>query len=185
MTSAESVVHPPDIVAQLRLDHGSVRTLLNLFERVPVAGRAEYFCELVPVLVGHETAEEEVVYPAIRSLDPEAGPLLGGLIEEQAAATAVLARMEDLDPQSEDFASELVLLRRAVLAHAAREEVELFALLDQHAVYVDRPTLAVRYQLAKQAAPTHPHPHAPHTAPANLIMTPVASMVDRIRDALR
>lgn len=52
------------------------------------------------------------------------------------------------------------------------------------AVAVDeRVELGRRYVKAKDAAPTHPHPHAPDTPPGNVVLGPVAALVDRVRDA--
>jgi hypothetical protein len=45
--------------------------------------------------------------------------------------------------------------------------------------------LGERYKQAKAAAPTHPHPHAPDTPPANVVSGPVTALADRVRDAIR
>ena len=47
----------------------------------------------------------------------------------------------------------------------------------------DRIELGKRYVKAKEAAPTHPHPHAPDSPPGNVVLGPVAALVDRVRDA--
>ena len=45
--------------------------------------------------------------------------------------------------------------------------------------------MAKKMELARKAAPTHPHPHAPNTPPGNIAAGAVAAVVDKIRDALR
>lgn len=45
-------------------------------------------------------------------------------------------------------------------------------------------TLGHSAELAKQVAPTRPHPAAPDRPPANLIIDPAVSIVDKVRDVL-
>ncbi|HVX20302.1 MAG TPA: hemerythrin domain-containing protein [Acidimicrobiales bacterium] len=173
-----------DILTELLADHRAVGDLFHQWDRTPVEGREAYFCELAPVLVGHEVAEEMVVYPAIRGRDEAAAAVIDARLDEQAAAERLLSDMEGMDPTSGQFGDAFVQLRDAVLAHARSEEDEVFPLLDRYADTLDRPTLGIRYAKAKAAAPTHPHPHAPDTPPGNLVLGPIAAMVDRVRDAL-
>ena len=182
--TAGSDRNPVDILTQLLADHRATAELLGRWERTPAEGREAFFCEVVPTLVGHEVAEEEVVYPAIRGVDDGIGPILAARLEEQAAAEELLAQMEKMDPTSPVFETAFGQLRRAVLAHAEHEEDDVFPLLDRHADVLDRPSLGIRYERAKAAAPTHPHPHAPDTPPGNLVAGPIAAMIDRVRDAV-
>jgi hypothetical protein len=39
--------------------------------------------------------------------------------------------------------------------------------------------------MAEKAAPTHPHPQAPSKPPFNLVLGPIATIVDRVKDAAR
>lgn len=45
-------------------------------------------------------------------------------------------------------------------------------------------TLGHSAELAKRVAPTRPHPAAPDRPPANLIIDPAVSIVDKVRDVL-
>jgi hypothetical protein len=76
-------------------------------------------------------------------------------------------------------------LRKSVLEHAQAEEDTVFSRLAGVLDDGRLRELAGRYQRAKSKAPTHPHPHAPDTPPGNMVMGPVAALVDRIRDARR
>jgi len=173
-----------DILTELLADHRAVEDMFDRWHRTAVDDRAEYFCELVPMLVGHEVAEEMVVFPALRGRDELVGPVVDVRLAEQAAAEQVLSAMEGMDPRSQEFAEAFGHLRVAVLQHAGREEVEVFPLFDRYQDTLDRPTLAIRYTKAKEAAPTHPHPHAPDTPPGNTVLGPITGIVDRVRDAL-
>ena len=41
------------------------------------------------------------------------------------------------------------------------------------------------FETAERMAPTHPHPHGPESAIANVLVGPFVAVVDQVRDALR
>ncbi|MGH8988632.1 MAG: hemerythrin domain-containing protein [Acidimicrobiales bacterium] len=144
--------------------------------------RGELFWKLTNDLVRHEVAEEAVVYPSLRDV-PGGDKVADARIAEQSAAEEQLADMEKMDPASSEFVRALGTLQTAVLEHARAEEESAFGLLLGAVAPDDRVELGVRYVKAKDAAPTHPHPHAPDSPPGNVVLGPVAALVDRIRDA--
>lgn len=175
---------PQDVLTLLTQDHQAVEALLQRFDETATADRAEYFCEVVHTLVGHEVAEELVVYPVIREKNPEKGDQVAqDRLAEQAEAEQTLAELEDLDPQSGAFTNKFKKLRDAVLAHAKAEEQTALPLLDQATTVEERQQLGAHYQKARDTAPTHPHPHAPDTPPGNKLLGPIAAVFDRARDA--
>jgi hypothetical protein len=97
----------------------------------------------------------------------------------------MLSEMEKLEPTSPEFTAALAELSTAVINHADAEERGIFPLLRAAGPPDALFELAARYQKAKHNAPTHPHPHAPDTPPANKILGPVAALFDRARDAVR
>lgn len=173
-----------DVVTLLEQDHQAAETLLQRFDQTTLAERDEYFCEVVHTLVGHEVAEELVVYPIIRDGSPEGADLAKTRLDEQAGAERTLADLEDLDSQSDEFTTTFLQLRNAVLAHAQAEEATAFPLLVTATTVAEREELGARYEKAKDTAPTHPHPHAPDTPPGNKIAGPIAALFDRARDAV-
>ena len=42
-------------------------------------------------------------------------------------------------------------------------------------------SLGQRYEKAKKAAPSHPHPHAPDSPPGNVVLGPIAAVFDKVR----
>jgi hemerythrin superfamily protein len=173
-----------DVVELLLADHKKAKALLARFEDTAPTDRTGYFCEVVTELVRHEVAEEHVVYPIMRHAaggEHEADVR----ISEQAAVEKLLAAMEKLDSTSPEFASSFATLQAAVLDHAAAEEATTFPRLQEMEDAESRVALGGLYELAKSRAPTHPHPHAPHTPPGNLLVGPVAALFDRARDAVR
>jgi len=174
-----------DIAELLLADHRHAEALLHRFDETANAKRGEYFAGLVPILVGHEVAEEEIVYPALRSVDPRVSSILDARIAEQAEAEELLKSMEEMDAESALFATSFAELRAAVLEHVEREERTVLPLLDEFADTLDRATMGTRYRKAKAVAPTHPHPHAPDTPPGNFVVERVAAVADRVRDSLK
>lgn len=149
-----------DIITLLVQDHHMVE---QAFEEIADAGgerRAELFWILTDQLVRHEVAEEIALYSELRRV-PAGDVVADARIAEQSAAE----------------------LQGDVREHAHREEAEVFPLLATSSDLDRRIAMGNRYERAKRAAPSHPHPNAPDTPPGNLILGPMAAMLDRIRDA--
>lgn len=173
-----------DIISELQSDHKQVKQLFVRLEQATPAKTREIFWELTNELVRHEVAEEEIVYPEVRKLVPNGERLANARIKEQSAAEELLAKMEKAGTDDKQFPTYLHRLQKAVLEHAEKEEKLIFAPLG-NALGADRRTqLGARYQKAKAAAPTHPHPNAPDTPPGNMAFGPVAALVDWARDAI-
>jgi hemerythrin superfamily protein len=173
------------IIDHLTADHQQIKVLFSDVMFVRPENRADTFCQLVAELVQHEVAEEMVVYPEVRGSSPDAAAAVDARLHEQAEAEQMLAQMESLDPMTPEFTAALTELSIALINHAEAEERGVFPLLrtaeDPPALF----ELAARYERAKQSAPTHPHPHAPDTPPANKVLGPVTALFDRARDAVR
>ena len=170
-----------DIVDLLLEDHAEAKQLLQRISSSGPDKREEVFWELVPVLVQHEVAEEVVVYPTIRSEAPDGEHEVEPRLKEQAEAEELLAAMEKLDRTSAEFAQKLEKLRDGVLEHAEAEEQNIFPILRALEGLEQRAQLGARYEKAKSAAPTRPHPNAPDTPPGNIVLGPVAALFDKTR----
>ena len=171
-----------DVVRLLEEDHRLVARRLEQLADAGPSTRGELFWKLTNDLVRHEVAEELVVYPALRDV-PGGDQVADARIAEQSAAEEQLAAMEKMDAESPEFVAALGTLRSAVLDHARAEEDSAFVLLVGALAPADRVELGLRYVKAKDAAPTHPHPHAPDTPPGNVVLGPITALIDRIRDA--
>jgi hemerythrin superfamily protein len=173
------------LISKLLEDHRKVERLFAEFDSKGESSWKELFCELTNDLVRHEVAEEEIVYPELRKAVPDGDAIADKRIEEQAEAEELLDKMEKMSTTDAEFAASLARLREAVLQHAESEEQTVFPPLAQSLDSERQAKLGERYEKAKGSAPTHPHPHAPDTPPGNLVLGPVAAMVDRFRDAMR
>lgn len=174
----------PDAVDVVLGQHEHARAL---FERLGVAGsqdRQETFNQLLRLLAVHETAEEEVIYPALRRIDG-GEDIANARTREEDAAKKALADLERIGVDGEGFDRRLLEFRDMVLSHADREEQEALPLLRAHLEPERLRQMATGFLTAEAMAPTHPHPHAPESAIGNLLTGPFLAMVDRVRDALR
>jgi hemerythrin superfamily protein len=172
---------PVDLIQLLTRDHELVKERFAALTTGELGERGPLFWKLTDDLVRHEVAEEVVVYPTIRSA-AGAAEVADACIAEQSRAEERLARMEKEDPTTRGFMDEVQQLEGEVLGHAEHEERDVFPLLRQ-LPGEQLVSLGERYTTAKTAAPNHPHPSAPDTPPGNLILGPVAALIDRVRDA--
>lgn len=173
-----------NIVEMLKTDHQKVKSMFAQLDEIAEDKLGDYFCELRETLVRHEVAEEMTVYPVFRSEVPDGDQIADERIEEQSEAEEKLQQLEEMEPTSSSFRSELKTLRSAVLAHAEHEEETVLPGLSEHLPTARLEEMGERYEKAMKSAPTHPHPHAPDSPPGNMVMGPVAALADRMRDAM-
>ena len=171
-----------DVVALLEQQHEQVRHLLASLRGAP---DPELFTALVRLLSAHETAEEMVVYPAVRASLPDGAALADARRDEEREAKALLADLESMGVDHDEFATAFARFADDVLRHATNEERQVFPLLRSEISEEQRLDMAGTLELAESTAPTHAHRHAPTSAVGNLVVGPFVAIVDRIRDALR
>lgn len=99
--------------------------------------------DLAVLLTGHSNAEEAVIYPAIAGAGEQAHATAA--YEEQAMAKVEMAKLEQLDPESEEWVEKLRHIRGAVLHHVYEEEGTWFPRLQQTILPADRDLLIRRY----------------------------------------
>lgn len=172
-----------DAVDFLRRQHTDIRNLFDALDK-PVGDRAETFQCLVRLLAVHETAEEMVVHPAVRSEVPEGDALTDARLAEEDAAKKMLSDLESMDFGTPEFEAQLAFFKKAVLDHADHEERKVFPRLREHLDANTLETLRTALIAAEAIAPTHPHPHGPEGAIGNLIVGPFVAVADRVRDAI-
>ena len=74
------VPQPNDVVSTIREQHAQARQLIGTIKAAAPDARANPFGELAGMLHAHETAEQSVVYPAIRELGEEGERFPLGLV---------------------------------------------------------------------------------------------------------
>lgn len=173
------------IVARVLHDHAEAKRLLGRFTEIPQEQRAEAFRLIVKTLVAHETAEELVVYPALRRAAAGGAAVARDRLTEQQQATRMLADLERYGTDEPSFEASFRTLRDDVLEHADAEEQSVLTVLAAVLGERELARLGERYEAAKAGAPTHAHPLAPRTSPANRVAVPPGALLDRIRDLVR
>jgi len=167
-----------DVTTVLKEQHAEIR---RAFVRAALPGpnRAGQFRRLVRMLAEHEAAEEAHVHPTVRRVGR--GRVSSARIGEEERAKRLLARLWASGPHGRGYLPRLGLLGWQVLRHAAREEREEFPVLDGLRP-VKRRVLAAEVYLARELAPTRPHPRV-NGELSNKLAMPVLGPADRIRDA--
>lgn len=173
-----------DAVDLLLAQHEEAKALMSRVLN-PGPERKEAFECLVRLLAVHETAEEEVVYPALLSTGAGAETVAEARKREEAQAKEVLAELEDIGVDGDGFAVKFATFRQEVLVHAEHEEREVFPRLRKSMDAEKLTSMREALEKAERMAPTHPHPHGPESAVGNLIVGPFVAVADRVRDALR
>ncbi|MEU4675064.1 hemerythrin domain-containing protein [Amycolatopsis sp. NPDC023774] len=173
-----------DVIELLQRQHREIRELFTQLETAEDDRRQKLFRSLVRLLAVHETAEEEVVHPEIRDLEPAAGPVVEARLGEEHRAKELLTTLEKMGPDADGFDTLLEQLRDDVLAHAEHEERDEFPMLRAHRPPERLRAMAATARLAEAVAPTRPHPGV-ESAKANLLLGPPTAIIDRARDAIR
>ena len=174
-----------DVVDLLMEQHEHIRELIaSVEEAAGDSARQQSFEELRRFLAVHETAEELITHPVARFTDG-GNDVVDARLREETESKKILAKLDGMAVDDPDFTSLFADLKEAVLAHARAEEQEEFTLLrkDTDTRRLERMATAV---LAVEAiAPTHPHPSVGSSMTTNLMAGPLASVLDRTRDAVK
>jgi hypothetical protein len=177
-----SISNGGDVVAYLKEQHSQIKALFSQTVEASGKEREESFAQLRRLLAVHETAEEEIVHPAARQTLPDGENVVEARLAEEHEAKEMLAALEKLDVDSEEFEEMLSELEESVVLHAEAEETEEFEGLGERLEPARLERMKKAAEFAESVAPTRPHPGV-ESAVANLLVGPFASMLDRTRDA--
>jgi hemerythrin superfamily protein len=174
-----------DAIDVIEADHRAVEQLFRqLTSSTSAEERQRIGEQIICDLSIHAAVEEQLLYPRARHLLHN-DKLVDHAIDEHSQLKRVL---DDLDGQSPDdagFVSGFAEAQRRVEEHVGEEERDLLPRLRGAATSSELRKLGEHIQTAKKAAPTHPHPHAPSKPPFNMVLGPIAGLVDKVRDAAR
>jgi len=174
----------PNVVDLINREH---RELLALCEELTGEGtdpaRRRTVAQVISAeLSRHLSAEEQYLYPAIKSTVPDGYALVDREIAEDRALLEALRLLEAADDETRpDRAADVC---RRLTRHADAAAGELLPLLLQMAPVEDLIRLGNRVELAEEAAPTRPHPGTPATPPWNKVVDPAVAVVDKVRDMM-
>jgi hemerythrin-like domain-containing protein len=176
-----------DAITLLKDDHSTVKDLFRRFESAgddALKTKREIVDRIIEELSVHSAIEEQLFYPAVRSDVEEAEDDVLESLEEHHIVKWTLSELEGMDPQDERFDAKVTVLIESVRHHIDEEENELFPKVRKAVGRKELQELGKQMKEAKQAAPTRPHPRSPDQPPGNLIMGPVAALLDAGKEAL-
>jgi hemerythrin superfamily protein len=138
-----------NIQTLIRLDHNKVNTIFTEIGATKDPQKLqEYFGQLYKDLLTHAQAEEEVVYPRVRSFYGDRDTQ--ELYDEQAEMRRLLDDIKATDPNSADeFRSKVKHLMDAVGDHIRQEESTLFAAIDRNCSTEQKEQMATEFKAAK------------------------------------
>jgi hemerythrin superfamily protein len=173
-----------DVVDVLTTDHHEV---LDLVEQIPAAdpaARRDMADTIIAELVRHSVAEEMYVYPAMREHLPDGDAAVRHDTEEHQQLVEIMKELEGVDAADPRFLEVLARLTAVLRDHVHDEEDEQFPQLRARIPREQLVAMAAKVETAKKAAPTRPHPGAPHSALFHKVAGPGVGLVDRLRDTL-
>ncbi|WP_110182744.1 hemerythrin domain-containing protein [Nocardioides solisilvae] len=173
----------PDVVDLLLEQHQQIRDLFATVRASEGQAKQQAFEDLRRLLAVHETAEELVTHPRARLADG-GNDVVDARLAEETASKKLLAQLDGMKVDAPGFDGVFAALETAVLEHAAAEEREEFPLLRDEVDQAQREKMASAVKVAAALAPTHPHPSVGSSMTTNLMAGPLASLVDRTRDAV-
>lgn len=103
------------------------RNIEDLFSRLE-DGHSSVLDELADNIVAHMMIEQEIFYPAVSSVDPNA---IAESFEEHAIAEISLKRLLRTEGEDEPFTARLGVLKELIARHVDEEEGDLFPDVEQ------------------------------------------------------
>lgn len=130
----------------IRMDHAKVNTLFAEVQATDDAQKLqEYFGQIYKDLSAHSEAEEQVVYPAVRSYYPNTQDLY----QEQAEMKQMLEQIRSLNPSAPNFKENISRLMSAVMHHVQQEENEMFAKIRDNFSDEQQKQMATQFKTVK------------------------------------
>ncbi len=131
----------------IRMDHTKVNTLFAELQGTNDPQKIqEYFGQIYKDISAHSAAEEQVVYPAIRSYYEDTQDLYN----DQAELKQMLEQIKSLNPSStDDFKGQVQKLMQAVMAHVQQEENEMFPKISENFSHEQEKEMATEFKRVK------------------------------------
>ena len=132
----------------IRLDHNKVNTIFTEIAATDDSQKLqEYFGQLYKDLSTHALAEEQTVYPKVRSF--YGNDNTQELFDEQADMKRRLDEIKALSPSSPEFKNKIKQLMDVVGDHVRQEESTLFAAIGNNCSTEQKEQMATEFKAAK------------------------------------
>lgn len=143
-----------DVTTVVLAQHKEVTRRLARVANATGAERSDEFASLAALLTAHETAEQSVIYPAIRKLGSEGTRIADERTSEESAAKDTLTMLEAMDTGSVEFATLFNEFSAKVHAHAASEQAQVIPLLTSSTAPEVRRAMGTEFLAAQPGAPS-------------------------------
>ncbi|TAK00674.1 MAG: hemerythrin domain-containing protein [Chloroflexota bacterium] len=117
-----------DAISLLKSDHDKVKKLLAELERTTDRGvktRSELFATIKGEMIVHETIEEEIFYPELKS-HPRAKDIVLEGFEEHHVVDLLMGELESMDVDDESWGAKAIVMKENIEHHIEEEEGEMF-----------------------------------------------------------
>ncbi len=171
-----------NLIEILYRDHAAIHDLFWRLRRSAEHDRGVLFDELTALMIRHEVAEEAVVFPFLSSL-PGGTDLAAPRLQEQQRAEEDLIALSQLDPSHRSFVDGVARLEAAFMAHVAREEAEIFPMVELNATISVVEHLGTRYEASRHSSVSIPTRSAAISTEDRA--STISSMIQRIRRAVK
>lgn len=177
----------------LHRDHEEVKQMFTELELGPsfvtgadrdqLALRDRMVQQLVIEESKHEAVEEMYFWPAVCERVTDGTDLANQAQGQEREGKEVLAALDKLTPENEEFESLLAEFTRAARAHIAFEETTVWPSVRSVLSAAEAEELGRQLEQAKKSAPTRPHPKIPPSPGVLKTAGPGVAAADRFRDA--
>lgn len=174
-----------DVIELLEHDHREVEQMFSEYEQATDPQEKRTLVDRIIIeLVRHSEAEEQAVYPMIRTHIENGDSIVEHEIDEHSQAERLMKDLDGMDPNDPQFGVLMQQLMTAIKEHVDEEENVVFPQFRQTVSADELDKLGKTVEALKKIVPTHPHPMAPDHPPFNALLAPGAALVDRVRDLL-
>lgn len=116
-----------DAVSMLRADHADVKALFLAFDKLKSDGprKASIVNQICDALTIHARLEEEVFYPAVRSVVRDDALMDEADVEHQGAK-ALIDQLREMSPGDDLYDAKVTVLKEYIEHHVKEEQSEMF-----------------------------------------------------------
>jgi hemerythrin-like domain-containing protein len=173
-----------DVVDILTTDHHEVMALVQQIPAATPDQRRDLADTVIAELMRHSVAEEMYVYPVMKDRFADGEAVVQHDTQEHQELEEVMKELEGVDSGDPEFLRVLGRLEEVLRDHIDDEESGQFPRLRAEVSHEQLVEIGSKVETAKKAAPTRPHPGAPHSEAFHKMVGPGVGMVDRLRDKL-